>query len=131
MFEPCKQQGLFAPRTLLRFSATVDPSDSISSSTDFPVFPVIRLPASAHFWNGTRRVSPVAWCTLAFVLSLRPRQSGPARRSVCAVPCGLHPPVESSAFSRASPFRGQVCVVGSGNGAVGRRSSLAGALRFL
>src|SRR6516164_4005865 len=30
----CKQQGLFAPRTLLRFSATVDPSDSLSSSTD-------------------------------------------------------------------------------------------------
>src|SRR5215469_6387310 len=31
LLEPCKQQGLFAPRTLLRFSATVDPSDSLSS----------------------------------------------------------------------------------------------------
>src|SRR5215469_17946624 len=48
----CKQQGLFAPRTLLRFSATVDPSDSLSSSTDFPVFPVIRLPASAISGTG-------------------------------------------------------------------------------
>src|SRR5215472_2492786 len=70
LFEPCKQQGLFAPRKLLRFFATVDPSDSLSSSTAFPVFPVIWLPASAHFWNGTRRVSPVAWCVLVIVLSL-------------------------------------------------------------
>jgi hypothetical protein len=40
-----KQQGLFAPRTLLRFFATAGPSATLSSSTDFPVFPVIRLPA--------------------------------------------------------------------------------------
>src|SRR5215469_12366362 len=45
LLEPCKQQGLFAPRTLLRFFATVDPSDSLSSSAAFPVSPVIRFPA--------------------------------------------------------------------------------------
>src|ERR1700745_3448224 len=89
LFEPCKQQGLFAPRTLLRFSATVDPSDSLSSSAVFPVFPVIRLPASVHFWYGTRRVSPVAWCVLATVLSLYPRQCEPPRQSVCDVSCCL------------------------------------------
>ncbi len=40
-----KQQGLFAPRTLLRFVATAGPSATLSSSTDFPGFLVIRLPA--------------------------------------------------------------------------------------
>jgi len=38
------------------------------------------------------------------------RLSGPAHQSVCAVPCCLHPPAESSAFSGTSPFRGQICV---------------------
>ena len=33
--ENCKQQGPFAPRTLLRFLATMSPSATLSSSTDF------------------------------------------------------------------------------------------------
>ena len=41
----CKQRGPFAPRKLLRFVATAGPSATLSPSTDFPVFPVIRLPA--------------------------------------------------------------------------------------
>jgi hypothetical protein len=41
----CKQQGLFAPRTLLRFPATTGPSATLSSSTAFLVSPVIRFPA--------------------------------------------------------------------------------------
>src|SRR6516165_12379089 len=32
-----KQQGPFAPRTLLRFTATTSPCATLSSSTDFPV----------------------------------------------------------------------------------------------
>ena len=31
----------------------MDPADSLSSSTDFPVFPVIRFPCSADFSDGT------------------------------------------------------------------------------
>jgi hypothetical protein len=41
-----------APRTLLRFIATMDPAESLSPSTAFPVFPVIRLPCSADFATG-------------------------------------------------------------------------------
>ena len=41
-----------APRTLLRFLATSDPAASLSSSTDFPVSPVIRLACSADFSTG-------------------------------------------------------------------------------
>src|ERR1700756_2263577 len=48
----CKQQGSFAPRSFLRFVATMSPSETLSSSTDFPVSPVIRLPCSADFATG-------------------------------------------------------------------------------
>jgi hypothetical protein len=41
----CKQQGPFAPRTLLRFFATLGPSATLSSSTDFLGSPVIRFAA--------------------------------------------------------------------------------------
>ena len=43
--ENCKQQGPFAPRTLLRFTATMSPSATLSSSTDFLGSPVIRFAA--------------------------------------------------------------------------------------
>jgi hypothetical protein len=43
--ENCKQQGPFAPRTLLRFFATMSPSATLSSSTDFLGSPVIRFAA--------------------------------------------------------------------------------------
>src|ERR1700733_15671467 len=38
----CKWQGPLAPRTLLRSIATTDPAATLSSSADFPVWPVIR-----------------------------------------------------------------------------------------
>ena len=41
----CKQQGPFTPRTLLRFFATMGPSATLSSSTDFLGSPVIRFAA--------------------------------------------------------------------------------------
>ena len=37
-----RAQGPFAPRTLLRFIASTDPSAALSSSADFPGLPVIR-----------------------------------------------------------------------------------------
>jgi SIR2-like domain len=56
----CKWQGPFAPRTLLRFIASTDPSATLSSSADFPVSPVIRPTLLRRFRAGTRRASPVA-----------------------------------------------------------------------
>jgi hypothetical protein len=95
----CKQQGSFAPRTLLRFCATMSPSETLSSSTDFPVFPVIRFPCSADFAAGrggflqllsmslpsccryhparvSRRISQPATIHAAFTLQLGARPLG-------------------------------------------------------
>src|SRR5208337_828471 len=68
-----KQQGPFAPRTLLRFAATTDPTATLSPSIDFPVAPVIRSTLLRRFRAGARRASPVARHVLATVLSLPPR----------------------------------------------------------
>jgi hypothetical protein len=54
------QQGPFAPRELPRFVATTDPAATVSPSTDFPVFPVIRPTLLHRFRDGARTVSPVA-----------------------------------------------------------------------
>src|SRR5271165_2964202 len=70
----CKWQGPFAPRTLLRFTATTDPAATLSSSADFPVSPVIRPTLLRRFLAGTRRASPVAQHVLVTVLSLPPRR---------------------------------------------------------
>src|SRR6516162_2041010 len=51
----CKWQGPFAPRTLLRFIASPDPSATLSSSADFPGLPVIRPTLLRRFLAGTRR----------------------------------------------------------------------------
>src|SRR5450755_1292625 len=47
-----KQQGSFAPRTLLRFAATMSPSESLSSSTDFLVDQLYGFPAPPIFATG-------------------------------------------------------------------------------
>src|ERR1019366_9030216 len=60
-----KWQGPFAPRTLLRFIATSDPSATLSSSTDFPGSPVIRPTLLRRFLAGTRRASPVSSMSLS------------------------------------------------------------------
>src|ERR1700676_4517217 len=70
----CKWQGPLAPRKLRRFVATTDPAATLSSSADFPVWPVIRPTLLRRFLTGTRRASPVAWHVLVTVLSLPPRQ---------------------------------------------------------
>src|SRR6202011_802234 len=106
-FHPClpfvgavtKQQGSFAPRTLLRFAATMSPSETLSPSTDFLGAPVIRLPCSAAFATGrggflqllsaslpsccrshparvSRRIGQIATIHAAFTLQLWARPLG-------------------------------------------------------
>src|ERR1700730_5747405 len=64
------QQGPIAPRALPRFAATTGLAAAVSSSADFPGFPVIRLTCSTDFRDGTRTVSPVARHVLVTVLPL-------------------------------------------------------------
>jgi hypothetical protein len=107
--EDCLQQGALAPRALPRFLATAHPSATLSPSTHFPVLPVIGSTLLQGFLPGTRRASPVARHALANVPSLSPRRSSSPLQPVCGVPCCLHPTVAGSA-SRASHFRGHLCV---------------------
>src|ERR1035437_3176290 len=97
-----KQQGPFAPRTLLRFIANTDPSATLSPSIDFPVSSVIRSTLLRLFLAGTRRASPVAWHVLVTVLSLPPRRDRDAasvrfRHPMLPSPfsCGLGPRIHS------------------------------------
>jgi hypothetical protein len=52
-----------------RFITTTSPTATLSSSTAFPVWPVIRSTLLRRFLGGTRRVSPVASHVLVTVLS--------------------------------------------------------------
>jgi hypothetical protein len=70
-----KQQGLFAPRTLLRFLTTTDTAESLSPSTDFPVSPVIRLPCSADFATGRGGFLQLLSMTLSPCCPYQPRRS--------------------------------------------------------
>src|SRR6201996_1035236 len=101
----CKWQGPFAPRTLLRFVATTDPAATLSSSADFPVWPVIRPTLLRRFLVGTRRVSPVAQHVLVTVLSLPPRQGEQPHRSVFGWSFCLRPSDAGSALGYIH-FRG-------------------------
>ncbi len=98
-----------APRALPRFSATTDPSATLSSSANFPGPPVIWPTLLHQFLGGTRRASPVAWHVLATVPSLPPRRSEPSPQPACGASCCLRPTVGGSA-SGASHFRGHLCV---------------------
>lgn len=75
LLEPYKQQGLFAPQTLLRFLTTTDPADSLSPSTDFPVSPVIRLPCPADFSTGRGGFLQLLSMTLSPCCPYQPRRS--------------------------------------------------------
>src|SRR6516165_6267259 len=85
-----KQQGPLAPRTLLRFIATMDPADALSPSTDFPVFPVIRLPCSANFSTGRAGFLQLLSMPRSPCRPYHPaeasRRVGPLRRSVLPSP---------------------------------------------
>jgi hypothetical protein len=105
----CEQQGPFAPRALLRFVATADPSATLSSSADFPGSPVIRptqLP----------RISPrdeegFSSCSLC-----------PCRRAVANHPAGVTRRVNRLATGRAA-FA--LTVAGSASGTSHFRGHLA------
>src|SRR6202043_466590 len=101
----CKWQGPFAPRTLLRFIASTDPSAALSSSADFPGLPVIRPTLLRRFLAGTRRVSPVAQHALVTVLSLPPRRGEQPYRSVFGWSFCLRPTVAGSTLGDLH-FRG-------------------------
>src|SRR6266403_325294 len=101
----CKWQGPFAPRTLLRFLTTPDPSAALSSSADFPVSPVILPTLLRRFLVGTRRVSPVAQHVLVTVLSLPPRRGEQPYRSVFGWSFCLRPTVAGSTLGDLH-FRG-------------------------
>jgi len=65
-----KQQDPLAPRALPRLTAASDPFDSLSPSTAYPVYPVIRPTLLRRFRDGTRRVSPVAQRVLVTMPSI-------------------------------------------------------------
>src|ERR1700732_5107099 len=56
-----KQQGPIAPPALPGFTATTNPSATLSPSAHFPGSPVIGSTLLRRFRAGARRASPVAW----------------------------------------------------------------------
>lgn len=98
-----------APRTLLRFPATMDPSDALSPSAVFPVYPVMRLTFLRRFLSRARRASPVARRVLVTVLPLPPRRRDLPHQPFCERSCCLRRKPSGSA-SGACPFRGYLCV---------------------
>jgi hypothetical protein len=86
-----------APRTLLRFLATPDPAATLSSSADFPVFPVIRLPCSADFATGREGFSSCLACPCHRAVPTTPPKL-PAASVSCDDPCCLRLKGEGSTF---------------------------------
>jgi hypothetical protein len=104
------QQGFFAPRALSRFVATTSPSETLSSSTDFLAFPVIRLSCSVRFldqdeegFSSRFRVSLPSCCRYY------PARVAHRFSQICDVPCCLHL-TDGGSASGASHFRGHFCV---------------------
>jgi hypothetical protein len=65
-----------APRVLPRFLATMGPSNTLSSSTDFLGAPVMRLPCSADFATGRGGLLQLLCVSLPSCCRFSPRQSG-------------------------------------------------------
>ncbi len=96
--EKRQQQGAFAPRELPRLNATTRPSATLSSSTHFPVLPVIGPTLLRQFPAGTRRASPVLGLSLSSCHRYHPAEVGRPYQSAFDRPCRLRPPVVGSAF---------------------------------
>src|SRR5215469_11053228 len=125
-----QQQGPFAPQPLQPLPRYYWPVRHPLAFLPLPGVAGYRSDLLQRFLAGARRASPV--CLMR-----------PCHRAVADTPPKWF--AASVSLQRAmllSPssegfglwgdyFSGLLCVVGSGNGAVGRRSSLAGALRFL
>ena len=113
--ENCKQQGPFAPRTLLRFRATMGPSATLSPSTDFLGSPVIRFAAPPISRRDEEGFSSCLAHPCHRAAANTPPECSVASIS-CGGPCCLRPFGAGSAPG-VFTFRGHLCVVGSGNGA--------------
>ena len=104
----CKQQGPFAPRALLRFFATMGPSATLSSSTDFLGSPVIRFAAPPI----SRRDEEGFSSCLAYPCHRAAANTPPECLTAsvsCGDPCCLRPFGEGSAPGGFA-FRGHLCV---------------------
>jgi hypothetical protein len=86
-----------APRTLLRFLATTDPAESLSPSTDFPVSPVIRLPAPPISRRGEEGFSSCLACPCRRAVPITPPKRIAASVS-CDDPYCLRPAIGDSTF---------------------------------
>jgi hypothetical protein len=103
-----KQQGPFAPRTLLRFLATTGPSATLSSSIDFLGSPVIRLPAPPISRRDEEGFSSCLAHPCHRAAANTPPECSVASVS-CAGPCCLRPFGAGSAPG-VFGFRGHLCV---------------------
>ena len=74
----------------------MDPSDSLSPSTDFPVIPVIRLPAPQISPRDEEGLSSCLACPCHRAVASTPPECKPPRQSDCNDPCCLRPSDESS-----------------------------------
>src|SRR2546422_1062882 len=86
----------------MRCSAhTTGPAESLSPSTDFPVFPVIRLPCSADFSTGRGGFLQLLSMPLSPCCPYHPAESLAASVS-CDDRCCLRPKSGGSAFGSTS-----------------------------
>ena len=100
-----KQQGPLAPRTLLRFAATTDPTATLSPSIDFPVAPVSRSsPAAAISRRGEEGFSSSSACPCHRAVASRPAEVKEPLRWDFGSPCCLHPPDVGLGLLGYAPF---------------------------
>ena len=104
----CKQQGPFAPRALLRFFATMGPSATLSSSTDFLGSPVIRFAAPPISRRDEEGFSSCLAHPCHRAAANTPPECLTASVS-CGDPCCLRPFGAGSAPG-VFGFRGHLCV---------------------
>src|SRR6266853_5391594 len=92
-----KQQGSFAPRKLLRFAATMSPSETLSSSTDFLDVQLYGFPAPPISRRDEEGFSSCLACPYHRAVALTPpgwlAASVSLRQSMLPSPssCGLGP----------------------------------------
>ena len=105
-----KQQGRFPPPALPGFPGTTNPSATLSPVGRFPgAAGLYGLPCSADFSPGRGGLLQLLSASSSPCRPLPPRQSVIALQPVCATPCCLRP-TETDSASRASDYRGYLCV---------------------
>src|SRR5207249_7992029 len=116
--EPLQTAGSLGSTGVTRFLATTGPAESLSPSTDFPVFPVIRLPCSADFSTGRGGFVQLLNMPLSPCCPYHPaevsRRFSQLRRSM------LPSPKERGLGLRIHQFRGHRWVGHHGDGSIRR-----------